>query len=304
MAVPVTERLPLAVIAALRCPVCAGSLHLADPADRALRCDAGHAFDVARQGHVDLRGPKGARTSGDDVAMVERRQRVLAGGLQDPLFERLDAVAGRVLRAGPPGIVVDVGAGPGHHLARLLDAHPARVGLAVDISKAAAQRAALAHGRAGSIVADIWEGLPVRDRAAALVVDVFAPRHPDEFHRLLGPGGALLVVTPLPHHLATLVDTLGLPEVDPDKDDRLARGIGARFDLVEHSELSWVRTVGRATAIDLAAMGPAGHHLDADALDRRATALPASVEVEAAVAVRLYRPRPAPTGVDDEEEPR
>jgi 23S rRNA (guanine745-N1)-methyltransferase len=301
VALPVTERLPAAVIAALRCPVCAGPLHLVE---RALRCPTGHAFDVARQGHVDLRGPRGSRNLGDDTAMVGRRERVLAAGLHDPLLTAVAASARRVLEDGPAGIVIDVGAGPGLHLAHLLDAHPDRVGLAVDVSKAAAQRAALAHPRAGAVVADVWEGLPVRDGAGSLVLDLFAPRHADEFRRILRPDGALLVVTPLRHHLAVLVEALGLPRVDPDKDDRLAHGIGTRFDLVDHEEVAWVRRVDRPTAIDLAAMGPAGHHLDDAELARRAADLPPSVDVEAAVALRVYRPRPATAAPGADQESR
>jgi 23S rRNA (guanine745-N1)-methyltransferase len=299
LAVPVHDRLPPAVVAALRCPHEAGPLTLDG---RTLRCVAGHAFDVARQGHVDLRGPRGSHGPGDDAAMVARRLAVLGAGHFDPLLEVLVRTV-RAGLAGPAGgvrgLVVDVGAGPGVHLARVLDALPAHHGLAIDVSKHAARRAALAHPRAGSVVADVWRGLPVADGAAAAVLDVFAPRDADEFARLLGPGGVAVVVTPHADHLAALARPLGLLTVDPAKETRLAVAFGRRFTTAASEPLRWPLRLDRAAAVDLAGMGPGGHHVDAAELARRAAALPERLEVEAAVTVTTYRPRSdGPPGAD------
>jgi 23S rRNA (guanine745-N1)-methyltransferase len=286
------------VVAALRCPVCAGDLEVVG---RALRCGAGHAYDVAKQGHVDLRGPRGSRGAGDYAAMVARRLSILGAGHFDPLHDALAAAVDRPSPL-PAGLVVDVGSGPGFQLARVLDALPDRHGLAVDVSGPAARRAAQAHPRAGAAVADVWHGLPVVDDAAAVLLDVFAPRRADEFHRVLAPDGILLVVTPEPDHLASLARDLDLLSVDPDKDRRLADTFSGSFDLLGRSALRWTVRVDRVSAADLAGMGPGGHHLSADELARRSARLPSLVEVEAAVVVSTYRPRPSPTaGVDGEE---
>jgi 23S rRNA (guanine745-N1)-methyltransferase len=307
LAVPVHDRLPPAAVAALRCPLCADDLEVVG---RALRCRAGHAYDVARQGHVDLRGPRGSHGAGDDAAMVARRLSILRAGHFDPLLEAL-AAAVRLPSPTeaptrdaplPPGLVVDVGSGPGVHLAHLLDELPDRHGLAVDVSGPAARRAAQAHRRAGAIVADVWHGLPLADDAAAVVLDVFAPRRADEFHRILARDGILIVVTPEPDHLASLTRELDLLTVDPDKDRRLADAFSATFDLLGRSALRWSFQLDRVSAADLAGMGPGGHHLSADELTLRAARLPALVEVEAAVAVSTYRPLPGPiSGTDGEE---
>jgi 23S rRNA (guanine745-N1)-methyltransferase len=298
LAVPVHDRLPREVVAALRCPVCAGDLEVVG---RALRCDADHTYDVAKQGHVDLRGPRGSHGAGDDAAMVARRLSILGAGHFAPL---LDALAAAVQRHAPlpAGLVVDVGSGPGVQLSHVLDALPDRHGLAVDVSGPAARRAAQAHPRAGAIVADVWHGLPVVDDAAAVLLDVFAPRRADEFHRVLAPDGILLVVTPEPEHLASLARGLDLLSVDPDKDRRLDHTFGSSFDVLDRSALRWTVRVDHASAADLAGMGPGGHHLSADELARRSARLPSLLEVEAAVVVSTYRPRPASiAGVDGEE---
>jgi 23S rRNA (guanine745-N1)-methyltransferase len=301
LAVPVHDRLPPAVVAALRCPHDAGPLTLDA---RTLRCTAGHAFDVARQGHVDLRGPRGSHGPGDDAQMVARRLAVLGAGHFDPLLAALVETVRAELAPGVGGLIVDVGAGPGVHLARVLDALPDHHGLAIDVSKHAARRAALAHPRAGSVVADVWHGLPVADGAAAVVLDVFAPRDADEFARVLAPGGVVVVVTPQADHLAALARPLGLLTVDPAKETRLATAFGQRFTPAASTSLRWPLRLDRATAVELAGMGPGGHHVDAAELTRRAADLPASVPVDAAVTVTTYRPRSdgPPRAIRDHDE--
>ena len=50
----------------LTCPVCHGQL---TAIDRALHCPAGHSFDLARQGYVNLISGRAVH-SGDTTAMV------------------------------------------------------------------------------------------------------------------------------------------------------------------------------------------------------------------------------------------
>src|SRR6266536_3566183 len=207
-------RMHAEIVERLRCPVCGDPLH-AQAAT--LRCAAGHSFDVARQGYVDLTGGR-VTHAGDTADMVAARSALLGAGHFQPLTDAIVAA----VRAYPRGLVVDVGAGTGHHLAALLDARPGDLGLALDVAKPALRRAAAAHPRLAAVRADAWRRLPVADGAASLVLDVFAPRSGPEFHRILRPDGALLVVTPEPDHLGELVAALDLVRVDPDKERRLA----------------------------------------------------------------------------------
>src|SRR5579859_1324075 len=128
----------------LRCPLCRAELTLDQSS---LRCPARHAFDVARQGYANLL-PGGAHTgTGDTAAMVAARVDFLGAGHYAPIADALAAAV-------PAGTehVVDLGAGTGSYLARVLDAVPAAHGLALDISKFALRRAAKAHPRAGAVV--------------------------------------------------------------------------------------------------------------------------------------------------------
>jgi SAM-dependent methyltransferase len=171
------------VLDQLACPVCGEGLARRDAT---LRCRNGHSFDVARQGYVNLLTGAVPAGLGDSAAMVAARADFLAAGHYRPITEALVRAAGGARR------IVDVGAGPGHHLAAVAGAVPGRRGLALDASKHAARRAARAHPRVEAVVADVWRGLPLRDGAVDAVLDVFAPRHGAEFARVLAPGGALI----------------------------------------------------------------------------------------------------------------
>nr|WP_310429856.1 23S rRNA methyltransferase [Catenuloplanes niger] len=223
----------------------------------ALRCPAGHSFDVARQGYVNLSTGRTPHV-GDTAEMIAAREEFLGAGHYDFVIDAL----GEAARTAYPGVglVVDAGAGTGRHLAGVLATLPGADGLALDVSKPALRRAAR---RVPAALADTWAGLPLADDAAGLVLNVFAPRNGAEFRRVLRADGRLLVVTPEPDHLGELVDALGLLRVDPDKPDKIARSLGGHF-----TELAGTthRRELHLTAAEVAAvvgMGPSAWHAHA-----------------------------------------
>lgn len=270
------------VLPALACPVCGAPL---SRADRSVRCARGHAFDVAKQGYLSLLTGRGG-PEGDSPAMVAARTAFLDAGHFAPLSTALAASCADA--AGPGGLVLEVGAGTGHHLAAVLDALPTHTGLALDVAKHALRRAARAHPRIGSVAADAWASLPVRDGAADLVLDVFAPRNGAEWHRVLRPGGSAVVATPAPEHLGELVGALGLLTVDPHKDERLAAALGEWFTEVDTARVEVPMRLDHAAVRTVVAMGPSARHLDPADLDARVAALPAEVTVTGAVVVRRF----------------
>jgi 23S rRNA (guanine745-N1)-methyltransferase len=214
-----------AVLTYLRCPNC-GSTLVTPGARGPLRCTRGHSFDIAKQGYATLTAGRTPHT-GDSTEMIADRERFLAAGHYAFIAEALAAAAATAGSAAR--LVVDAGTGTGYYLARVLDALPAAVGLGLDVSKPALRRAARSHQRADAALADLWRPLPLADGSAGLILDVFAPRNGAEFHRVLHPGGALLVVTPAADHLAGLIDAFGLIRVDPDKADRVSDSLGTHF---------------------------------------------------------------------------
>lgn len=276
------------VLGWLRCPACDGALARAGGT---LRCPSGHVFDVARQGYVSLL-PGGLTPVGDTAAMVAARTEFLSAGHYARLAEAVaTAVAEAVRAAGdPPGLVADVGAGPGYYLAAVLDHQPGRAGLALDASKFAARRAARAHPRIGAVVADVRGRLPVADGAAAVALSVFAPRPEAELRRILHPAGRLLVVTPDSGHLGELAAPLGLLAVDPRKDERLATRLGDHFDLASRRQHRFQLALSRQDVTAVAAMGPSAWHAEPAQLVERVAALPSVVPVTVSVTMWTFRP--------------
>ncbi|MGH3276113.1 MAG: putative RNA methyltransferase [Streptosporangiaceae bacterium] len=279
----------------LACSQCGGGLARTDTV---LRCLAGHAFDIARQGYVSLLPPGGRAPAGDTARMVAARAEFLAAGHYASLAGELARAARVVITESAastdvavPGCVADVGAGPGYYLAAVLDELPDRAGLALDTSRFALRRAARAHPRAGAVAADAWHRLPVADAAAAVVLNVFAPRDGAELRRILHPAGALLVVTPNPGHLAELARPLRLLSVDPRKEERLAGTLGPYFELVRyqsHEAQLWLDHQGIAAA---AAMGPSAWHVNAATVAGQIRDLPCRLPVTLSVTLTTFAPR-------------
>jgi 23S rRNA (guanine745-N1)-methyltransferase len=254
----------------LRCPICFRNLDPDGPLT--LACGSRHSFDVARRGYVTLLAPR-TKVQGDSADMLDARQRFLDEGHYEPLVRALD----EMLPRRQDERILDAGCGTGHYLRRMLATRPTASALATDLAPQAvarAVRATLTVGPAGlrtgdpstgpvdGLVADLWAPLPVRDEAATVIVNVFAPRNPAEYARVLEPGGALVVAVPEPEHLQELRDqglVLGL------QDDKIAKlhATLQDFFVLEHERV--VRHSMRldSTGVDaLVGMGPSSHHRD------------------------------------------
>lgn len=290
MPVPLPPALSL-FLDVLRCPACRTTRRL-HPGPGVLRCPAGHTFDLARHGYVNLL--TGARaTSGDDADMVRARSRFLATGAYAPLREatvRLaaDAVPGAVHAApGRPPTVLDAGCGTGYYLAGVLARLPGARGVGLDSSARALRAAARAHDRAAALAGDVFRPLPLDDGVADVVLDVFAPRNPAEYHRVLHPAGRLIVVRPTGRHLAELRDRWpSMVAVDPAKEERLRRALGPRFEAAATERVEYRAALTGPAVQDLMAMTPSARHAWRTADDRA----PAT-RVTVSVLATTYRPR-------------
>ncbi len=282
----------------LRCPHCGGRLELVE---RIARCDAGHSFDVARQGYLNLL-PGNARTgSADTAAMVRAREAFLGAGHYAPIAAAVAEAAAQpdgargaaaepgAAPTGAGGVAIDVGAGTGYYLAAVLERLPEARGVALDISKHALKVAARAHPRMAAVGCDAWAGLPLADAVAAVAINVFAPRDPTELARVLVPGGTLVVATPNPGHLGELVASVGMLTVPERKRERLAGKLGALFEPVSETAVERELTLGHEDLAALVAMGPSARHLSGEQIAERVAALADPLTVTLSVTVASYR---------------
>jgi 23S rRNA (guanine745-N1)-methyltransferase len=278
------------IVELLICPVCGDGLTL-EPA--ALRCPEGHTFDIARQGYANLLSGNASPGTADTPEMVRARDAFLGAGHFDPLMSLLgEQVAPDLVHEGegrPAPDVLDAGAGTGQYLRAVLERSPGASGLALDISKHAARRAARAHPRIGAVVADLWRPLPVRNGATDALINVFAPRNAPEYHRVLKPGGRLYAVTPSREHLGSLVSSLGLLSVDEEKNRRIDAAFAGRFVLDARHDLKAETQMGHDDVAALVGMGPSAHHIAPEDLSKRIAELPEPVSVPVSFVLSVFR---------------
>jgi 23S rRNA (guanine745-N1)-methyltransferase len=263
-----------------RCPVCRDPLALAD-GGRRWACPAGHSFDVAREGYVNLliAGQRRSRAPGDSQEMVSARRRFLASGAYDPL----SVAVARTVAAEQPGVVLDVGCGEGRHTRVLA----APLVLGIDVARTAVAAAARADSVSWYAVASASD-LPLADAAVDVAVNVFGPVFGEELARVVGPGGAVVMAHPGPAHLPAL-RALIYPDARPHEVKPPLRSTGEFSQTGSQDVIFTVPLPDTASLHDLYAMTPYWWHGPPDIEERLARAASGLSETVADVRLTTYR---------------
>jgi 23S rRNA (guanine745-N1)-methyltransferase len=261
----------------LTCPVCRTAFRRHE---RVLLCPAGHTFDIARAGYVNLLGHAPGQNA-DTPAMVDARARFLATRAYRPIADAVaQSLADSLGNLNHQPAVAEFGAGPGYYLSAVLDGLSAgAIGLATDVSPAAVRHCS-ARGLA-AVVADTWRHLPLRDACLDGVCCVFAPRHAVELARVVRPHGIVVLVTPSARHLADLRQKLGLIGVRADAGPAAWGDLrDAGFEVSPPTPIVYAIDLGPDQVTDLVDMGPNAHHGHATATGT----MTADVSVDVAIA--------------------
>ena len=206
----------------LRCPLCRQRLH-ADA--RLATCGAGHSFDRAREGYLNLLPVqrKNSLEPGDAAAMVGARADFLEAGYYTPLR---DALVGQLAGLAPEQLL-DCGCGEGWYTVAM--SRSAHATTALDISRSAIKRAARRDRAITWLVASSVD-LPLFDASVDVVTAIFSPLAVAEAARVLKPGGSLVIVAPDQHHLQELRAAL-YPKVRPHEPDKWLAALAPAFVL-------------------------------------------------------------------------
>ncbi|WP_026533429.1 putative RNA methyltransferase [Arthrobacter sp. H41] len=275
--------MPLSSREILLCPVCGATVG-AQP--DLLTCSSGHRFDAARQGYFNLLTGRGTRFEADTAGMVGAREDFLSAGHYEPLRS---ALADAAVRLAPrSSTIVDAGAGTGYYLRAVADRFPGAFPVALDISKFALRRAARRLPDGVSLVWDVWKQLPLQSRSVDLLLNIFAPRNPAEFFRVLGPNGLLLVATPQPGHLVELREQAVLLQVPDGKAEDVARSLAGSLKEIERNSLEYQMDLSPAAVKSAILMGPAARHYGPGQLDAVMERLEGHQLVSAAFTVQAF----------------
>lgn len=222
---------------------------------------AGYAIDGSVADAID--GTVGrASDNADDEAAGQADGDVIDGAVADATVATVGAPRPA---SGTGHRVLDAGAGTGYYLRAALTASPGAVGLATDLSPQAVARAVRASDRIDGLVADTWRPLPVRSGVVDAVLDVFAPRNLPEFHRVLRPGGSLVVVVPRPDHLGSLRAAGTMLDIPSDKAENVLTTAEPLYALQTRETVEYDLALTDALGAALAAMGPSARHAAAGA---------------------------------------
>ncbi len=253
----------LTVSPVLRCPKC--GLDLARIGST-WTCAAGHCYDVAREGYVNLllAHQKASDTPGDTRAMLLSRRAFLEAGHYAPLSDRINALAAASIgdAQGRRPSVLEAGCGEGYYLARLARFLGADA-CGLDISREAVRLASARDKSATHVAASALRALPFPDAAFDALLSVFAPRNPPEFRRVLRPGGVWLAVVPAEGHQAQLQEALGLAGLKGGKEEQFVDSLDGRFTLGASEALRYRRCLSAEDVRHLVQMTPTFWHLPA-----------------------------------------
>ncbi|HAA46360.1 MAG: rRNA (guanine-N1-)-methyltransferase [Halomonas sp. 54_146] len=265
------------------------------------RCAAGHSFDIAKQGYVNLLPVQHKRSHdpGDSKAMVAARQRFLGAGYYQPIADAVsDAVfshAGSQHPTNEPLSCLDAGCGEGYylrqlaHAGQLANAAPNSLPLSLiglDISKWAVLAAAKQDNKQAPLsswVVGSNAHIPVQTETLDSVLCMFGFPVLIEFARVLRTGGLLLQVEAGPNHLRELREVI-YPTLKPERSTETEVLEG----FIHHSSerVSYPLALNGSDAIaDLLAMTPHLYRASAEGRARAAALEMLSVTVDARIVI-------------------
>ena len=239
----------------LICPVCKLSLK---KYDNSLKCEAGHCFDFASSGYINLLKPgkKNNAKAGDSREMIKARSDFFTSGAYSPIRDTICELVSHH----PHGLVVDAGCGEGYYTESIakIDTPPDVIG--IDMSKFGCEHGAKS-GRKNALpnliycVGSIFE-LPLRDESVDLIINMFAPVADREFLRILKPGGHFIVAAAGKDHLDGLKAVL-YDSVYANEEKFLDY---AGFELIKRENLKYTAKIfGNDTIYNLFTMTPYYH---------------------------------------------
>lgn len=282
----------------LTCPLDQHALTLQE---RSLKCSAGHSFDIAKQGYVNLLPvqKKNSKDPGDSKEMIQARQRFLQSGLYQPISDQLNQRVAAHLPTEPSaeqrqnGIsILDAGCGEGYYLSRLAaenqrftDTDAIEL-IGVDISKWGVQ-AATKYPHPITWLVGTNAQLPVEDHSVDLIICMFGFYQLEWFARALKPGGKVILAEAGPEHLIELREII-YPEVRrrdvPALNDAEAHG----FQQLEQSQINFKpQTLNQAQIQDLLVMTP--HLYRASYEGKQAAQALTELELSAEVVFRVLQ---------------
>ena len=223
-----------------------------------LCCVNKHSFDIAKQGYVNLLPVqyKKSKQPGDSKAMIDARSRFLNAGYYDRISQKLnDLVSGLLLDKSHINIL-DAGCGEGFYLdacMRSINNNYPDKGLAclgLDISKPAIVAAAKRNRQITWLVGTN-KAPPVAEHSIDIVICMFGFCELAILHKILKPGGYVILVDAGTEHLLELRKILYPIIRSSDKQNDFRD-----FELIDNELINYNIQLNQREIADLLLMTP------------------------------------------------
>jgi 23S rRNA (guanine745-N1)-methyltransferase len=222
----------------LFCPICQGALTLEN---KSLKCGNGHSFDIAKSGYVNLLKPgkKNNAKAGDSKEMINARTDFFESEAYSPIKDMICSIALQLNGS----LIVDAGCGEGYYTNGIAVCMPKSHVIGFDMSKFGCESASKTAKKIGNTnaifsVSSIFE-MPLEDKSADLIINMFAPVAENEFHRVLKDDGYLVVVASGKEHLDGLKRALYDEVYLNDANEISVKG----FSLTKRKNLKYKATI-------------------------------------------------------------
>ena len=273
----------LGVQGVLRCPHCAASIKI----DAGVaKCDAGHSFDIARQGYVNFLTNHTFIKNADSAAMVEARRKMHARPFFQNLAQQIAQVCEGLCRDISVPVIIEPGGGTGFYASAATQVVSSAVAVSFDISVHAAKVCARQSNRIAAVVADVWQPWPIGENSADIVLSVFSPRNFAETERVLNSGGTLIVVAPEDHHLVELRSQFNALNIQHDKSETISAAL-ANFSKIDHFVYHSKELLDGQAMYETLLSGPNGHHLQAKDMEAILQSKP--LDVTHSVSISIWK---------------
>jgi len=196
----------------LACPIDGERLEFDE---KQLVCENGHAFDIARQGYVNLLPVQHKRSKqpGDSKEMVVARTQFLNSDVYEPIANKLAEITFAQMTDNPVSnkeiCLMDAGCGEGYYFDYLFNYLKGKEGgsdlafIGLDISKPAIMESAKRNKQISWIVGTNRQP-PVADVSVDIILCVFGFQSFEGFHKILKSSGKVILIEPGPDHLKEL----------------------------------------------------------------------------------------------------
>jgi len=220
----------------LKCPQCQETLL---KVENLYKCINEHTFDLSKEGYLNLLliNQKSSNNPGDSVEMVNARRSFLELGYYDELPLKIEELISKTTTEQnlKEINILDAGCGEGYYLNKIIkDLKNINIethAYGTDLSKSAITLAAKKYKDIFFAVSNINYTFPFADKSFDFIFDIFSPRNPEEFFRVLKENGKLIIVFPGINHLAKLREFLGYDTTYTEKQEEITKVMEKLFNI-------------------------------------------------------------------------